>query len=41
MDERVYLIGYLQAELDFFGGMDMETAQRFVDANPNPCWGDK
>lgn len=41
MDERVYLMGYLQAEFDFFGGMDMEMAQRFVDANPNPCWEDK
>ena len=41
MNERVYLMGYLPAELDFFGGMDMETAQRFVDANPNPCWEDK
>ena len=41
MNERVYLMGYLQAELDFFGGMDMETAQSFVDANPNPFWEDK
>ena len=41
MNERVYLMGYLQAELDFFGGMDMETAQRFVDANPNPGLEDK
>lgn len=41
MYERVFLEGYLQAELDFFGGIDIETAQRFIDANPNPRLEDK
>ena len=39
MNERMFLEGYLQAELDFFGGIDIETAQLFVDTNPNPFYG--
>ena len=36
MDERVYLMGYLQAEIDYFGGISLETAQSFIDTNPYP-----
>lgn len=37
MNDRVYWLGYLQAELDYLGGMTLESAQRFMSTNPNPC----
>lgn len=37
MNDRAYWLGYLQAELNYFGGISLETAQRFIDTNPNPC----
>ena len=39
MNNRAYWLGYLQAELNYFGGVSLETAQMFMDNNPNPCLG--
>lgn len=39
MSDRAYWLGYLQAEIDYFGGISLETAQSFIDTNPDPWLG--
>lgn len=41
MNERVYLMGYLQAELDFFGGMEIYSSPHIavVMCKKCRCWG--